>query len=329
MNSPDFRVFVSEYQAEGIGENLYTFIWNLVERATRRYPATWYSPNGVWDEDAIGGLCHDFIVDKLLKAGWLEYYLVALETVEQLQRALQRDYRHFLINRRKRDEFQNLVRRVRQLLTTNQKFANCSASNLWGLSEWDVQESVQRLDEVVEAMYKTSLPPVTRYRANSRKISHLISGPDLERLLVETLRELHRCIDFRLLIQALRFRLNLMDVQEFSLDEPLASQNDNSDTYADVIPAIPGTASIELLEIAQRIYSQLSVRQRRTLATYLSLEKPTLGGVSDELGISRSTVGRDLDNIQKYIVAAEVTEEEAQKLFEHLSELCANAEQEN
>jgi hypothetical protein len=326
MKYPDFHVFTSEYEAEGIGDALYTFIWNIVERVTYRYPAVFYSPNSIWDEDAIGGLCHDFIIEKLLKAGWLEYYLVSLETTGQLHHTLQRDFRHFLINRRKKDEFQNLVRRVRKILTMNSKFMNCSSSNLWGFREWGSRESVQRLEEVVQSMYKSSIPPMTRYNANSRKISHLISTTDLERLLVETISDLERCVDFGLLIQALRYRLNLLDIQEFSLDEALDVDNDNSETYADVIPASQETSTIELIDLAQRIYSQLSVRQQRTLGAYLSFDKPTLDGVSDQLGVSKSTVSNDLNHLQKYIVAAEITEDEAQKVFELLSELCADTE---
>jgi hypothetical protein len=326
MKYPDFHVFTSEYEAEGIGDVLYTFIWNVVERVTRHYPAVFYSPNSTWDEDAIGGLCHDFIIEKLLKAGWLEYYLVSLETAEQLHRTLQRDFRHFLINRRKKDEFQNLVRRVRKILTMNSMFMNCASSNSWGFREWRSRENVQSLEEVIQAMYKSSIPPMTRYNANSRKISHLISTTNLERLLVETISYLERCVDFGLLVQALRYRLNLLDIQEFSLDEALDINSDNSETYADVIPAIQETSTIDLIDLAQRIYSQLSSRQQQTLGAYLSFDKPTLDSVSDQLGISKSTVSNDLNHLQKYIVAAEITEDEAQKVFELLSELCTDTE---
>src|SRR5690242_11619319 len=94
--NPELRQFVLEYQAEGVGDLLYTFIIGVVERVTRRYPPATYSTNGVWDEDAISGLCNDFIIEKLLKAGLLEHYLLSLETVEQFRHVLQRDFKHFL-----------------------------------------------------------------------------------------------------------------------------------------------------------------------------------------------------------------------------------------
>jgi len=329
MITPNFQALILEYQSEGVGEILYTFIWNIVLSATRRYPAAHYSSNGIWDEDAIGGLCHDFIIEKLLRTGLLEHYLIALETTEQLHRALQRDFRHFLINRRKKDEFQNLVRRVRQILNNNPNFANCNGSNQWGLYGWDSRTIVQKLEEVVQAMYKVVLPPVTRYKITSRKIDHLISTPDLERLLLNTLRDLDRCVDFGLIIQSLRFRMNVLDIQEFSMDEVLDIRDENSQSYVEVIPAAQEIAMIELVDIAQRIYSQLSTRQRHTLALYLSLEDATLEIASNRLGISKGTVKNDLNRVTEFIAAAELTEEEAQKLFEQLSELCADADREN
>jgi hypothetical protein len=279
MNSPDFNAYVLEYQSEGVGTLLYTFIWDIVVRMTRRYPAAVYSPNGIWDEDAISAFCHDFAIEKLIKAGWLEHYLVSLETVEQLRIALQRDFKHFLINRRKRDEFQNLVVRLRRMMATNPTFKTCSSAGMiqvWGLSEWEPREQVQRLDEVVGAMYQVVLPPLTRYSMTSRKVSHLISSEDLERLMIETLHQLNRCISFDLLVQAIRYRLNLLEVEPISLDEPLDHQTNESATYAEVVSSPTIADDIELVEIAHRIFNQLSQRQKRTLSTYLSLEKPTL-----------------------------------------------------
>lgn len=326
MNNPDFNTYVLEYQSEGIGILLYTFIGDIVVRVSRRYPAAVYSPNGIWDEDAISAFCNDFIIEKLIKAGWLEHYLVSLETVEQLRLALQRDFKHFLINRRKRDEIQNLMIRLKRLLSTSPTFKRWSSVaniQVWGLSEWKSQEQVQQLDEVVRAMYQVVLPPLTRYSATSRKVSHLISNEDLERLLTVTLRQLNRYASFELLGQAIRYRLNLLEVDPISLDEPLNPVEDESATYAEVIPSSNIVNDIEIVEIANHIVNQLSQRQKRTLSTYLSLEKPTLEKVGREIGISKSAVDNDLKIIQQYVEAAQLTEQQAEALFSQLSELCA------
>lgn len=326
MMTPDFDALVSEYQAEGIGQTLYSFISDIVAGVTRHYPAPYYSPNEIWDEDALSGLCHDFIVEKLLRAGLLDHYLLSLQTVAQFRQVLQRDFRHFLINRRRKDEFSNLVRRVHRILITNDQFATTS-SGLWGLQGWSTDEEIQRLDAVVQAMYKVDLPPISRYKAASRKIDHLISTPDLERLLADTFKELGRFIDFQLLIHAIRYRLNLHDIQEASLDEPGDTQDGDIPSLSDIIPANYEIPAVELTDIVLRIYSQLSAREQRTLSVYLSLEAPTLEDVSARLDISKSTVGNHLSRFTKFVTDAELTEQEIHKLFEQLSELFVEVDQ--
>ena len=56
--------------------------------------------HAVWDEDAIIGVCNDFIVDKLLRNGWLDYYFLSIDSLQGLKRVLQRDIRHYLIDKK-------------------------------------------------------------------------------------------------------------------------------------------------------------------------------------------------------------------------------------
>lgn len=321
MNKPNFDALISEYRSEGIGPMLYEFISDVVQHTVKRFPAAIYSPNQVWDRDAIGALCHDFMIKRLLERGWLEHYLISLETAEQLRYVLQRDVRHYLINRRKKDEFTGIVRRVRQILTTQQIFTNCGSESSWGLNEWENRISVQNLHDVVRAMYRTSLPPLTLYKANSRKLSHLISTKDLQLLLLSTFQDLGLCVDFNLLIDALRIRLNLPDLQEVSLDEPFDVENQVV-TLGDKTASELDIPDVELEDIAQRIYTRLTPRQRLVLSIYLSLQTPTLEGLGAELNVSKSTISNDLNVIQKHIAATDISEREAQRLFELLSELC-------
>ena len=324
MNNPDFEAYLMEYQAEGVGELLYGLILGTVEHVTKRYPPTVYSPNGIWDDDAISSLCHDFVVEKLLKAGWLEHYLLSLETLAQFQKVLERDFRHFLISRKDMTEFQNLVKRVRRMLHEDSTFRNFSRTKtgeLWGLSSWAEKDVIQELEDVVRAMLNISLPPLIRYRTSSKKVSHLISSQDLQRLLDGAFRELDGFVDFSLLIDALRYRLNLFDVEIVSLNEPL---KDDSSTYADIVSAEDQKHSIDLPEIARQIIEQLSERQKRVLGLYFALDEPTLEQIGTRLGISKSTVSNDLRTVEKCVASADVTEAEAESLFARLSEFCAS-----
>lgn len=324
MNNPDLEAYLTEYQAEGVGELLYDLIMGTIEHVTKRYPPTVYSPNGIWDDDAISSLCHDFVVEKLLQAGWLEHYLLSLETLAQFQRVLERDFRHYLINRKNTTEFQNLVKRVRRMLHDDTSFRNQSQTNageLWGLSSWAEKDVIQELEDVVRAMFSTSLPPLIRYRTSSKKVSHLISNQDLQRLLDSTFRELDRYVGFSLLVDALRYRLNLFDVEVVSLNEPLKY---GSSTYADIVPSEGEKSSIDLPEIARQIVEQLSERQKQILGLYFTLEKPTLEQIGARLGISKSTVSNDLRTVEKCVASANLMEAEAESLFARLSEFCAS-----
>jgi hypothetical protein len=193
MTLPDFKDHRREYEAEGIGELLYDLILNLVEQVVVRYPPKVYSPNQIWDEDAVTALCHDFTVDKLLEAGWLEHHLLTQETIAGLKKVLRRDFRHFLVSHKRRSEYLNLFDRVKRALREGPRFRvvhehTSVAASIWGLSEWGRKEIAQHPDRVVEAMFAVELPPLVKYRADSQKISHLLSNHDLGRLLESTFR---------------------------------------------------------------------------------------------------------------------------------------------
>ena len=328
----EFDDYLREYGAQGVGPLLYELILDIVQQVAGVYPPNIYSPNGTWDEDAVSALAHDFTLEKLLRLGWLEHYLLAHDSTAGLVSALSRDFRHFLINRRKRTEYGNLFKRVRGILEADNRFVICAASpkpsaTLWGLASWDPpgKGNVEHIEEVVAVMFTFRLPPLLVYRPDSLKLSHLISNKDLAALLEHTFRTLDKCVTLELLMSGLRYRLNLLDVDVRSLEQPVISAGrvaDEAYTYSDVIAA-PGDVSLEaeVSETANDLYERLSNRQRAILVALGEEGKPTLEQIGEIVGISKSTVSAELKVIAERIHDSDLSEVEAERVLLELMEI--------
>lgn len=329
MRGADFKDYLLEYQAEGIGTLLYALIVSVVKQITVRYPPTIYSPNQVWDDDAVAAVAHDFTMEKLLRRGWLEHHLLTQETTVGLRWVLARDVRQFLINHRKRSEYSNIFQRVQQILHTDERFDDCQnlkhkRTRLWCLAAGKQSGEVQELDVVLEAMFAFKLPDLVRYRASSTKQSHLLSNDDLTALLVHTFQAVGKCIDIALLMMGLRYRLNLMESDTISLDTMHGEAADEiSPTLATSIPASSDVEStLSLQEIASDIFETLSERQRTILSLRLSLPDPTLETISMRVGTSKSTVHNEMRTIADRIASADLDQEEVTTLLTYLTHLC-------
>lgn len=332
MSNVPFNEYQREYEAEGIGSLLYGLIWDIVAKSVKRYPPDVYSPNLNWDEDAISAVCHDFIMQKMLQSGYLEYHLLTQDTTQGLIHVLHRDFRHFLINLKQRSEYSNMFQRVKDILSNNNLFLvyyphNNVLANIWGLHIWQGSNIsvVQHLEDVVEAMFTVELPPLIRYRADSKKHSHLLSTLDLTQLLESTFQTVGMCIRLDLIMEALRYRLALLDVDVALLEDAVNQSHENGQqTYADIIPSqVDLEAEVTSKEIAEDIFERLTDRQRRVLALRLSLLNPTLEQIGEELKVSKSSVHSDLGIVTQNILISCPRPEEAEVVLETLSELCA------
>lgn len=331
MMTPDLRDYLLEYESEGIGDLLYSLIAGVVKHDAPRYPPGVYSPNQVWDEDAVSSISHDFIMDKLLKAGRLEHHLLAQENLAGLKKALRYDFRQFLINHRHRTEYLNIFLRVKKILYNDSRFRALNqdsslSTSIWGLGQWTNKDIAQKLEEVVEAMFAVELPPLVQYRPDSKKLSHLLSNNGLADLLELTFRRIDKYISINLVMDGVRYRLNLLDTDPISLDEPLEQESDNSlVTKGDFIPD-PTDLETQLTvsQITEDLFEQLSDRQRRVLALRLSTPESTLERLGELIGISKSTIYNDLTAIERLISNTDLTQEEAEQTLARLSELCTH-----
>lgn len=325
MNSPVFSDYLTEYQSIGVGPLIYGLVYHVIDNVTRHYPPNVYSMTQVWDEDAVSGICHDFIIEKLLKKGWLDYYLLSLNSADALERVLKRDFRHFLISRKTRTEKTNVYIRIKNILKRNSQFiaqqGNNSQGDIWGLVGWQQKDITQDPHEVTLAMASVQLPTLIRYRADSRKASPLISNPDLLRLVEGTFFLLDKRTSLQVLFDSICNRLGIYTDEVISLDEQIG-ENDGStivDSIAD--PGIPIETEVLSKEVAEDIFERLSDRQRDILALQFELQSPTLIDIGKKLGISKSTVSNELAVIERVIRESQIDPLEVDEVILSLKNL--------
>jgi predicted DNA-binding protein YlxM (UPF0122 family) len=302
MNDSIFSDLLNEYQSIGIGTLIYSLVFGIVSEVTRFYPPTVYSPNGVWDEDAVSGICNDFIINKLLNKGWLDSYFLSLDSKEGLKRVLKRDFRHYLISRKTRTEKNNIYLRVKKILNNNPVSGDSTHSgSVWGLTGRAQEDVVQDPHDVMMVLETVQLPPAIRYRSDSVKISPLLGNPDLLRLIEETMIILDKGISLGVLVEAICYRLGVVTDEIISLDDTFGNENDQF--LADTNPSSDTQVetNVSAIQIAEDIYERLSDRQREILALHLELQAPTLVEIGEHLGISKSTVSNELFNIERVI----------------------------
>ena len=329
MFSVDLSQFTHEYASQGLGEMLYGFICGIVGTVCPVYPPRIYSPNGVWDEDAIDEVCQEFTLHKLIKAGNLEHHLYASENTLHLGSMIKRDLRQFLINSARRTAYIRLRKRAHTVLGANSVFKSISGPGdyeIWSLVGRDTAEIEQELGNVIRAMWSVPLPPAIRYRLDSKKESPLISSRNLELLLTETFTLIDKGISFSLLTEAIRYRLNLLDDEIASLNDFLSSSDGNDMELAEVVEETTPNIEldIETMELAVHLLDQFTVRQRRVLAAYIGLLDPNQAAIARYLGISVGTVNQELQAITKSIRAICTSPDEAVPVMQHLAELLAD-----
>ena len=325
INNFIFSDLLNEYQSIGIGPLIYSLVCNIVSEVTRYYPPSVYSPNGVWDEDAVSGICNDFIINKLLNKGWLDSYFFSLDSIEGLKRVLKRDFRHYLISKKTRTEKNNIYMRVKKILKNNPKFQvsgdSAGSGSLWGLTGWAQEDVVQDPHDVMMVLETVQLPPFIRYRSDSVKISPLIGNLELLKLIEETIVELDKRISLGVLVEAICNRLGVLTDEIISLDDTPGDENDQ--LLADFIPNSDTHIETEVSskQIAEDIYERLSDRQREILALHFELQAPTLVDIGKRLGISKSTVSNELFNIERVIRDSKPSSSEIDLVIPLLKEL--------
>lgn len=329
----DLQTLIDEFAREGIGEHLYTDLRRVVRAVAlgRGYPPT-YSPTGRWDEDALSGLAHDWITDKLLRYGQLKHLLLANQTLGGLRRGLELSFQDFLISRRKRTALDNLFQRANTILEEDPRFAcviqaTKKAARYWGLAAWEDRPLFQGPDdELIAAGLRQQDIAVIHYRAEARKATPVVSGPELARFLHGLIEDVGHPLSLAQITTALKYRFDLLEVEEISLDTPIGEDGDGSErTLATVLSDERSVEEGVLNEdLARAILREMPGRQKLAL---LASNRPgaTLTSIAEALGCSKSTVDNELRRAMQIIRRHTDSAEEARTIYRRILLLLGEA----
>ncbi|MGI8549444.1 MAG: sigma factor-like helix-turn-helix DNA-binding protein [Dehalococcoidia bacterium] len=325
----DLDELVQEYATAGIGEQLYRAVLRTVPTVVLRfrYPLT-YSPTGRWDDDAFTALAHDWALAKLLKYGQIEHLLLANTTLAGFRKGLELSFRQFLISQKKRTALDNLFQRAAVALETDHRFrllqdTGRKATRVWGLSSWQNAEHFQGEDAtLIAAAFRVPEVPVIRYRPEALKLSPVINVQHLAEFLAALLREIRAALNLDQMLVAMKYRFNLLDASEISLEIPVAADSEGHSLQLGEI--IGDAVSVEDVvvtqETAETVLHELSPRQRLILREYVQPDA-TLTSVAEVAGCSKSTVDNELRRSMLSIRRNTSDMNEAQAVYEQLIDL--------
>ena len=322
---------VKEELASGrFSQDLYEEALQTVRRVaiSRRYPPD-YSPTGSWDDHGLRELADDWIVDKLLRRGHLAHLLQANTTMAGLRRGLEWSFTDFLIGRKKRTVLDNLFGRAYRLLEADERFrvaadAPKKATRCWALAAWDsCPEPYQGPDDpLIAAGLRLRDYAQIRYRGDARKLSPVLSDPDLARFLAALLAEVGLPVSLGQIMLVIKYRFGLLADETTSLEEPAADDGEGHTlARGDFIPASGETPEAALLldEAAQEIVVEMSDRQRECLLAYARGE--TYAEAAARLGCSTSTVEKNAKDAVRLLRDRVGGETDVEPLFSRVLEM--------
>lgn len=317
-----------ELATVGVGENIYSEIQQNVRTAVRggNYPPM-YSPTGLWNEEAFCDLADDFIVEKLLKRGYLAYLLQTNTSMRAFRKSVESVFLRFLISKKKRTVLDNLFRRVYSILNDDGRF-KCfvsspkKAHSQWGLSVWNDREIFNsREEDLVKAGLSLGGIQVVEYRLDAKKASHIISDKGLADYICNLFATVDALLSPPQILDVLKYRFNLLEVTEVSFEEPISEDEEgNVLTVGDTL-ATPEviTGTLETDEAAKEALELLSPRQRQILTKF---QEPgaTLSSVGKIVDCSKSTVDNELRRIYSSIAEFVDDEEQARVVYQKMIE---------
>ena len=318
-----------ECAAIGVGEEIYSEIRNIIHAAVRggNYP-TMYSPTGMWNEEGFYTLANDFIVEKLLKRGYLAYLLQANTSIRAFRNSVESVFLRFLISKKKRTVLDNLFRRVYLILSGDSRFkcfitSTKKANSQWGLSAWDNKEVFNsREEDLIKVGLALGRFKIIEYRLDARKISHIISNKELADYVYNLVASVGSLLNLSQILTVLKYRFNLLEVTEVSMEEPVSMDEEGNvltvgDTLATPEPSIP---ALETDESAKEALLLLSPRQKQILSKFQEPEA-TLSSIGENVGCSKSTVDNELRRISSNIAQVADDNEQAHAIYKRIVEI--------
>ena len=293
MTHDDYREIRSSYaQARDLDPRLVAELRRVASRLVRyRGLPPSHAPYGVWNEEAEAEIFQSWATDRLIGDGQLQGLLDRAPTLESFRRLAERSLRQHVLNQRDRSQAQNLYWRLNEMLDEDDGFypfigAARPQNVWWGLSDWRDGPPAQFAgddERLLAEVWGLGEFTVIRYRPDARKLSPLLSTPDLKQLLLSLFAAVQALLTLSRIIRALERRFDLGEIELEGLEEP----------EAQAVAAAEGDPVV-LEESALALIAALTSRQAEVLlateGAVLQEDGETLDEIAARLGCSVGTV---------------------------------------
>lgn len=308
----------AEHQAQFIGPELLKLLERVASATARTYPPS-YSDAGVWNDEAIKDVLHDWIADRLLGRRDLTKLLAGAASVSALRAGLTKSLGQLLTNRRERDSATNLYTRTLKLLRTDPSFERVGASTkaheqLWGLSALkpaapSTAPLKQRL-EVAAELSDDDLA-VVRYGPFAAKSSPVLREPALKRFVTHLLANLG-ALTLPDILEIMRRRFALAEPEQLELTADMTTRD---------VP--PHNEAIRRI-IARSIVARTTERDTALLSALNETED--VAKAADLAGVGRAEVQHALDRLLYKVAMEAVDEDDAENISGKVIESLFNAD---
>jgi hypothetical protein len=296
----------AEHQAQFIGPELLKLLERVASATARTYPPS-YSDAGVWNDEAIADVLHDWIADRLLGRRDLTKLLAGARSVSSLRSGLTRSLRQLLTNRRERDSATNLYTRTVKLLRADPFFERVGYSSkpheqLWGLSAQEPTgpstATLKRRLEVAAELSDDELG-VVRYGPFAAKSSPVLREPALKRFVCHLLANLGALTPADIL-EIMRRRFALAEPEQLELTADMTTHD-----------AQPHDEAIRRV-IARSILARTSEADAALLAALNVTED--VAKAAKVAGCSAADVQHALDRLLYKVAMEAVDEDDAENI---------------
>lgn len=296
---------LDELRQEFIGNDVRGWIWNWLAavsdayirlRLKGRYREAVYSPSGAWDDEGIGDLVTDFIMERVIDKGLLSRALRLAENIEGLQRYLERSLHNYVVSERVKSVTSNIYDRLVNALSEDpalRRLSGVGGRTVYGLTEWgDAPAQVLAADRIAEGMrYFPSSINWREYHTGERQSPGLLNEDLLA--IAHAVMAGTRCgVTPSIIMRLVRQRFDL------TAEGPAASITlDKSVGEVGRRPSPLDEAVAD--DLARRIVGILKPEERAVLAAMTEeFPMPTVRQIADKLAISKSLVSRRQQRIQ-------------------------------
>lgn len=217
----------AEHQASFIGPELQNLLERVAYATLRTYPPS-YSPAGVWNEESIADMLHDWALGRLIERKDLTKLLAGASSITSLRAGLTTSLRQYATNRQERTSATNLYERMGKMLRADADFEKVGSApkaheQLWTLAA-DPTTGPSTLDlhgrlVIASELTDEDLEIVT-YQS-TKKSSPIVRAPALKRFVVHLLTKTGALTPADIM-EVMRRRFALVDPESVELDENIA-----------------------------------------------------------------------------------------------------------